>query len=36
MLWVLSCVLDNCIGFGEVLCFRDCGIVFWEVFYEGR
>ena len=31
MLWVLGCVLDSCIGFGGLLCFRDYCIDCWEV-----
>ena len=28
---VQGCVLDCCIGFGGLLCFRDYCIGFWEV-----
>ena len=31
MLWVLGCVLDDCICCCELLCFRDYCIDCWEV-----
>ena len=31
MLWVSGCVMDNCIGFGALLCFRDICVGCWEV-----